>query len=152
MANRSRPNRRLRAAREQRNMTQLQLAELIDMDPRTIQRWESGESSPGAYARELLSKHLRATPAELGLLIHDPEEERQEENDEPALTGEQQPASLPPQSIERSQTMPLSQWLIIIIGSLAVLSQWTIWWLTQHRRKTPPEARHRARTRPPSQE
>ncbi|SRR5258708_21499347 len=77
-----RPNTRLRGIRKERGMTQEAFAALIGVDRRTVQRWESGESTPSAYARQQLSSHLQATPANLGLLAQSLEEERQEQVEE----------------------------------------------------------------------
>src|SRR2546423_8009778 len=55
---------RLRQLRSHRNLTQEELAELVEVAPLTIRRWEAGQQP--AHLRRLCDA-LEATPAELGL-------------------------------------------------------------------------------------
>lgn len=53
--------------RKQRHLTQMQLAELLDVQPRLISRWETGESKPQFDHVVQLSKVLEVT---LDQLVH----------------------------------------------------------------------------------
>ncbi len=66
MAKHPRPNTHLRNARLQRGLTQERLAEIVGVEPKTVQRWEGGQSTPRPYALQRLREQLQSTPAELG--------------------------------------------------------------------------------------
>jgi putative transcriptional regulator len=61
------PNVRLREQREQRYLTQAELAEKIGVSEMTVGRWERGEASPAPYAVKKLCVFFDTTPQELGL-------------------------------------------------------------------------------------
>ena len=79
MAKQSRRNILLWEARVRHCLTQSQLAEIADVTPKTVQRWESGKSTPRAYSLQKLCMYFNDTPAGLG--FHNP---REEEGDEQA--------------------------------------------------------------------
>src|SRR5690242_12390617 len=63
------PNHRLREARENRSMSQQELAEAIEVpDTRTIGRWERGISFPRHHYRRKLCEFFCKTPVELGFI------------------------------------------------------------------------------------
>lgn len=69
----------LRLAREHHGWTQKELADLIDLpDPRTLRRWECGESSPSLRYRARLCKLFEMSAEELNLVQdnHAPDEKR----------------------------------------------------------------------------
>src|SRR5690348_2434094 len=62
------PNRRLRAAREQRGWSQTALAEQLGTTELTVGRWERGERSPQVFYRAKLCELFGMTAEELGLV------------------------------------------------------------------------------------
>src|SRR5205085_743340 len=83
MAKDPRRNSLLRRTRIQHGLTQSQFAEIAGVQPKTVQRWESGESSPRPYSIQRLCIHFNTTPADLGVLYADQQEEERKENHEP---------------------------------------------------------------------
>lgn len=67
----------LRKIRLQHALTQSQFAQIAGVEPKTVQRWESGENSPRPFSIQRLCAHFNATPAELGLNIEQQCEESQ---------------------------------------------------------------------------
>ena len=61
-------NDRLRDERERRNWTQAQVAELLNIDPKTVSRWECGKSSPSFSSCDKLCKLYKKNLEELGLI------------------------------------------------------------------------------------
>ena len=66
----SKANELLRQAREEKNWTQSQLAEKIQVEEQTIGSWERGTRSPSLKMRGLLCAALAKTPEQLGLLAN----------------------------------------------------------------------------------
>jgi transcriptional regulator with XRE-family HTH domain len=62
------PNILLRSKREERQLTQTEVAEAIGVAVRTVGRWERDEASPTAYCIKKLCLLFEATPEELGLV------------------------------------------------------------------------------------
>lgn len=62
---------RLKYEREQRSLSQTELASMLDVDPKTIYRWENGESLPQPQLRRRLSEIFGTSPVELGLTEND---------------------------------------------------------------------------------
>ncbi len=62
-------NGQLRAAREEKNLTQQELADKLGVTKLTIGRWERGTTHPTAYYRRKLCELFQQTDHELGLLI-----------------------------------------------------------------------------------
>lgn len=62
------PNERLRLAREERNLTQAEVAEAIGTSSFTVSRWELGVQAPQAHFREKLCALFSASARDLGLL------------------------------------------------------------------------------------
>lgn len=58
---------KLKTAREQRNLTRVELAEQIGSSSKTIARWERGETQPRPQFHQKLCVTLNTTPQELGL-------------------------------------------------------------------------------------
>ena len=58
---------KLKSARERHNLTRVQLAEQIGSSPKTIARWERGETLPRSQFHQKLCAILNTTPQELGL-------------------------------------------------------------------------------------
>src|SRR3989440_12674905 len=58
----------LRYEREKRGWSQADLAEKVNCDTKTIGRWESGDSIPRPYYRQLLCEILGKNAEELGLV------------------------------------------------------------------------------------
>src|SRR2546421_12217075 len=58
----------LRYEREKRGWSQADLAEKVSCDTKTIGRWESGDSIPRPYHRQLLCEILGKNAVELGLV------------------------------------------------------------------------------------
>lgn len=58
----------LRRMRLQHGLTQSQFAEIAGVEPKTVQRWESGATAPRLFSIQRLCAHFNTTPAELGLL------------------------------------------------------------------------------------
>jgi transcriptional regulator with XRE-family HTH domain len=85
MANQYGPNSRLQWFRRQQNVTQSELAEIMGVTQRTVQRWESGESTPRGYARKKICRYFQATPVELGFLTTGLEGEQQEQISQPKV-------------------------------------------------------------------
>jgi uncharacterized protein len=65
----------LRYERQRRGWSQTDLAEKVGCDPKTVQRWESGERLPRPYHRQLLSEIFGKDAEEFGLFGVAPEEE-----------------------------------------------------------------------------
>jgi transcriptional regulator with XRE-family HTH domain len=57
---------RLRKAREQKSLTQVELAESLGVSQSAVAQWESGRSSPGAATASQLQKLLGIDPPEAG--------------------------------------------------------------------------------------
>lgn len=64
----AKPNTRLRQLREQRHLTQTELARLLGTTYLSVCRWENGTTSPSMYYRKRLCELFNLTPAELGLV------------------------------------------------------------------------------------
>src|SRR5437879_257684 len=62
------PNILLRSKREERQLTQTEVADAIGVTVRTVGRWERDEASPTAYCVKKLCILFEATPEELGLV------------------------------------------------------------------------------------
>ncbi|MBO0792395.1 MAG: NACHT domain-containing protein, partial [Ktedonobacteraceae bacterium] len=58
----------LKHERERRGWTQADVANLLDVDTKTVNRWESGQSQPRRYQRPRLVQILEKSAEELGLL------------------------------------------------------------------------------------
>ena len=87
----------LRQAREERRLSQLQVAEAIGVDERTYRRWENEGYVPGWYAqRRLLALFGKTTPDELGFGERTPRTSLLSQPAEQAVPGEagQQRSSL----------------------------------------------------------
>src|SRR6266567_8829888 len=69
----------LRRIRLQHGLTQSQLAEIAGVEPKTVQRWESGANSPRLFSIQRLCAHFNAVPADLGLLDTDQQHEESQE-------------------------------------------------------------------------
>ena len=67
---------KLKIAREQHNLTRVQLAEQIGSSSKTIARWERGETLPRSQFHQKLCAILNTTPQELGLEIKTVEEKQ----------------------------------------------------------------------------
>jgi transcriptional regulator with XRE-family HTH domain len=61
------PNHALKFARLDAGLTQEELADVLNINPITIYRWERGETGPNAYFRERLCTIFRRSEQELGL-------------------------------------------------------------------------------------
>src|SRR5438874_7662119 len=68
MKNKQPPNRKLKREREQRGWTQADVASKIDSDPKTIGRWERGETFPTPYLIQRLIATFGKSPEDLGLI------------------------------------------------------------------------------------
>jgi transcriptional regulator with XRE-family HTH domain len=68
LPNRAAANDRLRHAREERNLTQAEVAQAIGTSSFTVSRWELGVQAPQAHFREKLCALFELGPQELGLL------------------------------------------------------------------------------------
>jgi transcriptional regulator with XRE-family HTH domain len=100
----------LRKIRLQHGLTQSQLAEIAGVEPKTVQRWESGTNSPRLFSIQRLCAYFNATPADLGLLDTDqPHEESQETR-----------ASIPHHSEDKASPdrQPCCCLLLMLLGSL----------------------------------
>jgi transcriptional regulator with XRE-family HTH domain len=62
-------NRHLRAVREEKNLTQQELADKLGVTKLTVGRWERGETHPNGYYRQKLCDLFQKTGQELGFLI-----------------------------------------------------------------------------------
>ena len=71
----------LRRIRLQHSLTQSQLAEIVGVEPKTVQRWESGTNSPSLSSIQRLCAHFNVTPVDLGLLDTDWQDEGSQETD-----------------------------------------------------------------------
>ena len=113
MANAYRPNNRLRNARIEQGFTQYQLAEIIGVDLKTIQRWEQGTiRNPRPYALRRLCKELHNTPEALGFSdLERPEEEKK------AAEKKRSTAAV----IQALQENHSSCLLLVLLGSLILL-------------------------------
>src|SRR5262245_13871790 len=60
--------RQLKAERNRRGWSQSKVAELLDIETKTVWRWERSDSLPAPYLREKLDEILEKTLEELGLL------------------------------------------------------------------------------------
>jgi transcriptional regulator with XRE-family HTH domain len=69
----------LRRIRLQHGLTQSQLAEIAGVEPKTVQRWESGANSPRLFSIQRLCAHFNAVPADLGFLDMDQQHEESQE-------------------------------------------------------------------------
>jgi transcriptional regulator with XRE-family HTH domain len=69
----------LRRIRLQHGLTQSQFAEIAGVDPKTVQRWETGATAPRLFSVQRLCEHFNTTPAELGLLDMDPQHDESQE-------------------------------------------------------------------------
>jgi eukaryotic-like serine/threonine-protein kinase len=65
-------NDRLRRAREERNLTQAEVAQAVGTSSFTVSRWELGVQVPQAHFREKLCALFELGPQELGLLPEQP--------------------------------------------------------------------------------
>lgn len=61
-------NEQLRQARDEKGLTQQQVAEIIGAQPNNYSRWERGAAFPGSYYRKKLSKLFDKSEQELGLV------------------------------------------------------------------------------------
>jgi transcriptional regulator with XRE-family HTH domain len=61
-------NIQLRTARQEKNLTQQELAGKLEVTKLTVGRWERGTTHPDAYYRRKLCHFFQKTPEELGLL------------------------------------------------------------------------------------
>lgn len=68
MAKRAAQNDRLRRAREERNLTQSEVAQAIGTSSFTVSRWELGVQAPQPHFREKLCTLFTLSPQELGLI------------------------------------------------------------------------------------
>lgn len=84
MAKEPRRNFLLRRIRLQHGLTQSQFAEIAGVQPKTVQRWERGISSPRPYSVQRLCLHFNTTPTELGVFDADGQGEEGKGNREPA--------------------------------------------------------------------
>jgi len=66
----------VKSIREERGASQGELAELLDVSPKTVESWEGGRSRPGAENRAKISK-LREETAEAPEEVPEPEEQKQ---------------------------------------------------------------------------
>ena len=69
----------LRRIRIQHGLTQSQFAEIAGVGPKTVQRWERGASSPRLFSIQRLCTHFNITPADLGILDTDQQQEESKE-------------------------------------------------------------------------
>jgi transcriptional regulator with XRE-family HTH domain len=83
MAKEPRHNFLLRRIRLQHGLTQSQFAEIAGVQPKTVQRWERGISSPRPYSVQRLCLHFNTTPAGLGVFDADGQGEERKESHEP---------------------------------------------------------------------
>lgn len=84
MAKEPRRNFLLWRIRLQHGLTQSQFAEIAGVQPKTVQRWERGISSPRPYSVQRLCLHFNTTPADLGVFDADEQGEERKESCEPA--------------------------------------------------------------------
>jgi WD40 repeat protein/transcriptional regulator with XRE-family HTH domain len=84
----------LRHERERHNLSQADLAKKVGCDPKTVRRWENGETLPRSYHRQVICDIFKKSPEEFGLI-----EEIQNANPEPV--------SSPPARVEQKPS-PLS--------------------------------------------
>ncbi len=70
----------LREARKSCKLTQAQVAAKLDVDTRTVSRWENGKSTPEPYARRLLCKLYSKNEEELGFTVSKKAEHIQEDH------------------------------------------------------------------------
>ena len=85
MAKNPRHSSRLRRMRLQHGLTQSQLAEIAGVEPKTVQRWESGANSPRLFSIQRMCAYFNATPADLGLLDTDQQREESQETHKSTL-------------------------------------------------------------------
>jgi transcriptional regulator with XRE-family HTH domain len=76
----------LKQAREQRSLTQNQLAELLEVDVQTISSWERGTRFPSVALRSRLAHALGKSLEELGLLLHEQSWEEESASSERSQT------------------------------------------------------------------
>ncbi len=61
----------LRQIRQQNHLSQAELAEKVGVDPKTVGRWEAGESLPRPRFRKKMGDIFRKTPGEMGFEVKD---------------------------------------------------------------------------------
>ncbi|HJT59524.1 MAG TPA: NB-ARC domain-containing protein [Ktedonobacteraceae bacterium] len=98
----------LRHERDLRGWSQDDLAGKMGCDPKTIGRWERGDSIPRSYHRQLLSQLFSKSVEELGLL---------QENSTPTTPG--RPQGYAPTPLDHTPTIPQSSPLSIAPTALA---------------------------------
>src|SRR5437660_12858782 len=69
----------LKRQRRLRGWSQAYVAEMVGSDPKTVSRWEHGESSPGPYFVRKLVDLFGKNAEELGLLVNEEKYTRAEE-------------------------------------------------------------------------
>lgn len=62
------PNHKLKLARMQRNLSQLEVADSVDTMPLNISRWERGITIPTTHFLRVLCTLFAKSPQELGFL------------------------------------------------------------------------------------
>jgi transcriptional regulator with XRE-family HTH domain len=105
----------LRRMRLQHGLTQSQFAEIAGVEPKTVQRWERGVTSPRPFSLQRLCAHFNTTPAELGLLDTDPQHEESQET--PASTRLHREERLASADHRRGCCL-----LLVLLGSLPCLA------------------------------
>ncbi len=120
MVRRNTWNEKLKRAREEKGLSQLDLANKIGTNQQKISRWEQGINKPGHYFRSRLSEELGQSIEELGFL-----EERDETPHESKKNESQQtpPVSMPPKPffIRREVIISLVVVGVVIAGVLIYL-------------------------------
>src|SRR5436305_8442236 len=90
----------LREARKSCGLTQAQVAAELEVDTKTVSRWENGECTPQPYAQRKLCSLYGKSPEELGFTVSKRAGQIQEdhttilEEEEPVLVGETSGVSL----------------------------------------------------------
>src|SRR5579885_324390 len=123
------PNTLLRNARLAAGLSQSQLAEKIGVDAKSVQRWETGKTTPRPSLLRALCDALAKTPAELGFGY--PEEAQSGKEDQPTLQQaeqeqyqekQKQDAFPLPMPLERRSSLPLGRRIFrLLIGLMIIL-------------------------------
>lgn len=110
MAKQPSPNLLLQRERMQHFLTQSELAEIIGVATKTVQRWELGLSTPRAYYMRKLCEYFGKTPEVLGFSDSDQAEEKD------SWTGGQAtvPASMSGRSLKRIL------FYLLVVGGVAI--------------------------------
>jgi transcriptional regulator with XRE-family HTH domain len=124
MAKEPRHNFLLRRIRLQHGLTQSQFAEIAGVQPKTVQRWERGQSSPRSYSVQRLCLHFNTTPADLGVLDAFGQGEERKESHKPVSPQAQ--GTVSPEHFLFCCILLALFVCLLLIGALALAGAWGV--------------------------